>query len=192
MQRSHLGRFSADWFSAPPLEGGLAVACSLAAVAIPALMRLAMFPGVNDYQCITFCPFVLATAIVAGSRLATIVAIANAAICNALMGAHYVLHLNGPSLVGSFIFLSYSFIVIGCVHLVRKRSARSPAGEAASVEPSGGIVFSLEAGEAWASWQGSHTPVRLGAEHEVASMMEDFLAQLELGKRLENRRAHRA
>ena len=47
------------------------------------------------------------------------------------------------------------------------------------------VVFSLEGGQAWASWYGSHSWVRLGPENEVAEMMRDFLAQRELAKRLE-------
>ena len=48
----------------------------------------------------------------------------------------------------------------------------------------GGIVFSLEKGQAWASWYGQESHVQLGPQGEVAEMMEDFLAQLEVGKRL--------
>lgn len=47
-----------------------------------------------------------------------------------------------------------------------------------------GIIFSLESGQAWASWSGSRQPLRLGPQHEVAEMMQDFLAQLELGQRI--------
>lgn len=191
MQRSRIVRSSTDWLSTPPLRGGLAVAFALGAVAIPTAVRLAIFTGMNDYQCITFCPFVLAAAILVGSRLAAAVAIASAVICNSLMGLHYMLNLDEPDLVGMSIFLAYSFLVVACVHMMRKRSTQAFVAEPAA-EPSTGIVFSLEAGEAWASWQGRDAPVRLGAEDEVAIMMEDFLAQLELGKKLENRSARRA
>lgn len=190
MQRRHIAQFSDEWLSKAPLEGGRAFVFSLLAVAIPTLIRLTIFTGTNDFQCITFCPFVLATAIIAGSRLATAVAIGSAAICNALMGVHYAFHWDEPNLVGMAIFLAYSFLVIGLVHLVRKQCERSDEQETAA-DPSGGVVFSLEAGVAWASWRGSDAPVRLGAKEEVSLMMEDFLAQLELGKRLENRCARR-
>lgn len=186
MQRSHIAQFSDEWLSKAPLEGGRAFAFSLLAVAIPTLIRLTIFTRTNDFQCITFCPFVLATAIIAGSRLASGVAIGSAAICNALMGVHYAFHWDEPNLVGMAIFLAYCFLVISLVHLVRKQSERS-GGQETAAEPWGGVVFSLEAGVAWASWQGSDAPVQLGAKEEVALMMKDFLAQLELGKRLENR-----
>ena len=48
----------------------------------------------------------------------------------------------------------------------------------------GGIVFSLEKGEVWASWYGHGAPVHLGSQRKVSEMMEDFLAQVEVGKRL--------
>lgn len=191
MQRSRIARFSNDWLSEPPLDGGAAVAFALAAIAIPASVRLAIFTGMNDYQCITFCPFVLASAVLLKTRFALGVAIGSALTCNLLMGAHYMLHSDEPDLLGSAIFLGYSLLVVGCMHLARKRSAQ-PREQEIAREAEGGIVFSLEAGEAWASWPGADAPVRLGAEKEVAFMMEDFLAQLELGRRLESRRARRA
>jgi len=46
------------------------------------------------------------------------------------------------------------------------------------------VVFSSQSGYAWASWYGSHSWVRLGPKEEIAEMMKDFLAQLELGERL--------
>lgn len=188
MPRSDIAQFSGDWLRKAPLEGGPALAFSLIAVAIPTLIRLTVFTGMSDFQCITFCPFVLATAIAAGWRFAIAVAIASAAICNTLMGAPYTFRWDEPELVGMALFLAYCSLVIVLVHLVRKQSERHGGSTA---NPSGGVVFSLEAGEAWASWRGTDAPVRLGSKEEVAFMMQDFLAQLELGKRLENRCARR-
>ena len=51
---------------------------------------------------------------------------------------------------------------------------------------SGGIIFSLEGGRVWASWPGTDSNVVLGTKDEVAEMMRDFLAQVELGERLTN------
>lgn len=189
MQRSDIARFSGEWLRKAPLEGGPALAFSLIAAAIPTLIRLTVFTGMNDFQCITFCPFVLATAIAAGWRFAIAVAIASAAVCNTLMGPPYIFHWEEPELVGMIIFLAYCSLVIVLVHLVRKQSERA---DERAADPSDGIVFSLEAGQAWASWRGTDAPVRLGTEKEVAVMMEDFLAQLELGKRLESRCARGA
>ena len=70
-------------------------------------------------------------------------------------------------------------IRIGVVRLLRMRD---------DAERASGVIFSLERGQAWASWPGAAT-VRLGPHKEVAAMMEDFLAQVELGERLADRYA---
>jgi hypothetical protein len=44
-------------------------------------------------------------------------------------------------------------------------------------DASGGVVFSLDKGEVWASWNGQGIPVRLGSQRRVARMMLDFLAR---------------
>jgi hypothetical protein len=49
---------------------------------------------------------------------------------------------------------------------------------------SNGVIFSQERGKAWASWPGEPYYVQLGQQDEVAEMMKDYLAQLELGERL--------
>jgi hypothetical protein len=51
-------------------------------------------------------------------------------------------------------------------------------------EPELGIVFSSRDGFVWASWPETDAAVRLGRHDMVAAMMQDFLAQDALGKRL--------
>ena len=53
---------------------------------------------------------------------------------------------------------------------------------------SGQVVFSLENNQAWAGWHGRKAMVQLGSKDDVAEMMEDFLAQLELAERLNSPR----
>ena len=97
--------------------------------------------------------------------------------------------LEGPSDVfGVTVFLASSALIIGFVHAARaivENSSRPVRPD----EQSAQVVFSLEGGQAWASWYGSHSWVRPGPKDEVAEMMEDFLAQLELGKRLDRDKA---
>jgi hypothetical protein len=50
--------------------------------------------------------------------------------------------------------------------------------------PEEAIIFSLLDGFVLASWPGTDASVRLGRHELVAAMMEDFLAQDALGKRL--------
>jgi hypothetical protein len=82
----------------------------------------------------------------------------------------------------SGIFLASSAAMIATVVLIRRlflSLQRRGADEAA-----GGIVFSLEKGQVWASWYGQWPPVLLGSDRKVAAMMQDYLAQVEVGKRL--------
>ena len=83
------------------------------------------------------------------------------------------------------IFIAASAVMIGTVVLVRRVIAAIQSRGADEV--SGEIVFSLEKEQVWASWYGQGPPVRLGSENRVSEMMEDFLAQVELGKRLNRR-----
>jgi hypothetical protein len=70
--------------------------------------------------------------------------------------------------------------MIGIAVLVRRVVAtlQKPNGS------SDGIIFSLDKGEVWASWYGHEQPVRLGSRRTVAKMMDDFLKQEQLAKRL--------
>ena len=46
------------------------------------------------------------------------------------------------------------------------------------------IVFSSRDGFVWASWPQTNATIRLGRHDLVAAMMQDFLAQDSLGRRL--------
>jgi len=71
-------------------------------------------------------------------------------------------------------FLAASGAMIGFVLLARGLvAAMQRAGED---EAAGGVVFSLEDGEVWASWNGSGAPVRLGSKKNVSEKMKSFLA----------------
>lgn len=96
--------------------------------------------------------------------------------------------LAGPTDVfGISIFLSSAALIVLVVQaarsMVEARLRPAPCGEGRT-----GIIFSLERGQALATWYGSEQPLRLGPQNEVAEMMQDFLEQLELGKRLSERR----
>lgn len=51
-------------------------------------------------------------------------------------------------------------------------------------EPEEEIVFSSRDGFVWASWPQTNATIRLGRHELVAAMMQDFLAQDSLGRRL--------
>lgn len=189
MLGSKTGRtvFWKSWLFAPPLRGASSAAVTVGLIVVPTVIRLTIASGSERFECSTFCPFILAAAILVGWRYAAAVALASAAICNVLPAVPYRFHGGEMEMTILTSFLLYSFIVIGLVHLAR-RLARQSLRHAGAEERSGGIVFSSEDGDAWASWYGTDPPIRLGPEEEVARMMKDFLAQLELGKRLLNRR----
>ncbi|MCF2513688.1 hypothetical protein LVY65_01215 [Sphingomonas sp. G124] len=78
-------------------------------------------------------------------------------------------------------FLAASALIIGIVIITRRAIAgilSHPDGA------SGGVIFSLEEDQVWANWYGQGPPVCLGSRKKVGKMMEDFLAQEELAKRL--------
>jgi hypothetical protein len=89
-------------------------------------------------------------------------------------------------LFGIGIFMLASALIIASVELPRQFPKKTFCS-APDNEPAG-IVFSLEKGQPWVSWYGEKCPVRLGPQGEVADMMQDFLAQLEVGERLTRRR----
>jgi hypothetical protein len=75
--------------------------------------------------------------------------------------------------------------MIGAVMVIRRVAAAMLRRD--FDESAGDIVFSLQNDEVWASWYGAGPPMRLGSQNRVEIMMEDFLAQGELGKRLTQR-----
>jgi hypothetical protein len=101
------------------------------------------------------------------------------------VGPRYELVESPTDIFGVIVFLGTSFLIIGLVQAMRTLMERSgkPTGS------SDGVIFSQERGQAWASWPGENYYVQLGPQDQVAEMMKDYLAQLELGKRLTKQRA---
>lgn len=172
----------------PPVTGYWAAGWAVLAVVLPTLLRFGLEDIVTGVAITPFAPFVLLSAIFLSWKFAVAVAVASAITADALfIGPPYQL-LEGPSDFWAVaFFLTASAIFILFVHLVRKILADLSKTRHAS-DPGSGVVFSLERGEAWAGWHGHASRVHLGPEEEVAEMMEDFLAQLELAERLNNPR----
>jgi len=165
------------WLRLPVLSDWQALLCGVVAVGIPTLVRAAVNGEVTGCEFTPYLPFVLISAVLLRWWQAGIVALASVAIMGDLFsGSMSVMPCFVPA---AAIFLASSAAMIGVAMLLR-RCIQDRSTE----QPSGGIVFSLEKGEVWASWYGDGQPVRLGTERKVAVMMEDFLAQVELGKRL--------
>ena len=169
------------WVRSAPITGWPALVCGIAAVGLPTIVRAAVDGAVTGCEFTPYLPFVLITALALGWWQAGAVALASAAI----LGGLFFGPMNGHSssscfISGAAIFLASSAAMIGIVLLVR--------GVIAAIqhrgEHEGGVVFSLQGGQVWASWYDEGPPVRLGTEGNVSAMMQDFLAQVELGKRL--------
>ena len=169
----------------PPETGKRGLLISIVLIGVPTALRLSVDDYVTGVGFTPYTPFVLLAALLVGWRPAAAIAVASAVFGDILfVGAPRHL-LEGPSDVfGVTAFLIASALIIGLVEAARSivENALRPA------RPDGTptqVVFSLQGGYAWASWYGSHSWVRLGPKDEVAEMMEDFLAQLELGRRLD-------
>lgn len=166
------------------VTGGWALFWAVAAAVIPTLIRYSFDGIVTGCGAITYVPFIFLSALFLGWRFAVPVAIASGYFADALFMGHDYLLLEGPTdIYGMTAFLAGSGLMIAAVEAVRSELQKMP-GPAGNRDRTAGIVFSLEDGQAFASWYGNPSAIRLGSQEEVAEMMEDFLAQLELAKRL--------
>ena len=165
----------------PLVTGRMAFLCGVAAVAVPTIVRAAIDGVVTGCEFTPYLPFVLISALALRWWQAGVVALTSAAILGGLFFGPKYEHLTSSCFLSSAaIFLASSALIIGVVALVRRLIVALQTRGAAD----GRIVFSLEGDEVWASWYDQGPSVRLGTEGTVSEMMEDFLAQVELGKRL--------
>lgn len=173
-----------------PVTGFNAHLCAFLAVAIPTIIRCLVDDHVSGVAFSPYVPFVLLSAVFMGWRHAAAVAMTSAAVADLLFIDPRFEPLAGPTdAFGISVFLASAALIIILVQAARSivdtRFKPAPRGNGLT-----GIIFSLEKGQAFATWSGSGRALRLGPETEVAAMMQDFLAQLELGKRLNDRRDH--
>lgn len=179
-----------QWLHAPVLTGRLALLCGIAAVALGTIIRAAISGIVTGCEFTPYLPFVLLSAVLLRWWQAGLVALTSVAALGALfMGPPEELLGSECFWSSGSIFLAASAAMIGCVVIVRHLFVsihRQGADESA-----GGVVFSLEDGKVWASWYGQNLPVLLGSESKVSRMMHDFLAQVEVGKRLNGEKPDR-
>jgi len=175
--------FLATLLVTPPLTGLFATMLSVAALAIPTGILSLNHALPAGACCTTYFPFVLLTALLLSPIYASAVAVGSAGLADALfMGPRYELFESPMDEFGDIASL-VSFALMICVICLFRALFAQHARRQISIGSSG-IIFSLEQGVAWARLPGAASPVRLGPEEEVAGMMQDFLAQLELGKRL--------
>ncbi len=173
-----------EWLVRPPVTGILLLPFFAAVVGLPTLIRGLVDGTVSGVAFLPYMPFVVASALLMGWRSATLVALVSAGLADLLFIDPRFVPMAGPTdMFGVLVFLSSSALVITLTEMARF-IARSFPGPVTAEPLDAGIIFSLESGQAWASWYGAKSPIRLGPEEEVAGMMQDFLAQLELARRL--------
>jgi len=162
-----------------PVSGWQALLVAAVAVVVPTAVRAAMSGTVTGCEFTPYLPFVLLGAILLRWWLAGAVALTSVAIMGGFFQGSTTFEL--PCFISAVsVFLAASAAMIGVGIIVRLvlDALQKPSRD------SGGLVFSLEKGEVWASWYGQDLPVRLGSQRKVAEMMEDFLAQERVAKRL--------
>ena len=170
------------WLQAPFVTGRVALLCGIVAVALPTIIRFSTSGVVRGCEFTPYLPFVLLSAILLGSWPAGVIALASATVFGGLFVGPPSKFFEQPCAMSSAaMFLAASALIIGIVIITR----RAIAGILSHSDgASGGVIFSLEEDQVWASWCGQGPPVCLGSRKRVGKMMEDFLAQEELAKRL--------
>jgi hypothetical protein len=162
------------------------VLCGFYLVALPPGIRWLIDSVVSGCELTAYLPFVLIAAVLMKPWQAGAVALASVGFLgNLFMGSASKNLASECFLSGTGIFLASSAAMIGIVVLVRRVFAAMQSRGAD--EAPGGVVFSLERGQVWASWYGQGPPELLGSQRKVSVMMEDFLRQEEFGKRLNGR-----
>lgn len=172
------------WLVAPPVFDAMVLPCAFAAVVVPTTLRFVVDDRISGVAFSPYLPFVLIGALLMEWRFAALVALASAAVADMLfIDPRFVPIAGATDVFGILIFLGTSALILTLVQAARY-FVRTCPGPVACEDETTGIIFSLEDGQAWASWTGSGPRQRLGPQDEVAMMMQDFLAQLEIGKRL--------
>ena len=172
----------AQWLKSPPVTGWNALLCGVGLVAVPTAARAAISGAVTGCEFTPYLPFVLFAAILIGWRWAVTVALASVGVLDGLFTGAAHEPFQACFLSGAGTFLASSAMIIGVAVVVRQ--AIGGLQNRGADENSGGVIFSLEKGQVWASWYGQSPPVCLGSQKRVGAMMEDYLAQVEIGERL--------
>ncbi len=149
-------------FATPSVTGRAALLYCIIAVAVPTLLRASVDGIVTGLGFTPYVPFVLIAAIFLEWYFAAAVALVSALIGDAFFTGPPVHILEEPSDVfGMLAFLSASTIIIGFAHLTR-RLVQDYGRLSKDHLAHSGIVFSLEDGQALASWYGPGSRVCLG------------------------------
>ena len=176
-------RFIQQVLHGSTLKGKQALLAGILAIAIPTLIRAMVGDLVLAAVFLTYVPFVILAAVLLRPRDAAIVAlIASLSAEFFFMKPKFVFTVAPDDLFSIGFLLLISAMVIVLMTYVRRYFAHclDPASDVQSSR----VIFSERKGEAWAHWDGERPSVKLGPHMKVAEMMEDYVAQVELGERL--------
>ena len=171
---------------APPAIGIRALLYVIVLILVPTAIRQIRDSFLAGHlSFLIYVPFVIMAAILLRWTYAAAVALASWAVANVLfLEPRYQFTLDRVEEVSFVIFALSGALLIALIEAVRRiveNSLRPARPDTSFTTP---VVFSSERGQAWASWYGSHSWVRLGPEDEVAECMQDFLAQRAVAERL--------
>jgi len=173
--------FVKKWLLVSPQAGKSAIVVGVLAVALPTILRASLDGSVFGTGLLLYFPFVTLAAMLFEWKAATIIMLVSALMADWLFSLpHHRLFEEPSDLFEVVMFLGASTLIIALVHAIRT-TFRELVGPASK----GGVFFSLEGDQVWASWPEAGFHLRLGSQHEVGSMMKDFLAQCALAERLE-------
>lgn len=168
------------WLVTTPIAGKPALWFAVAAVGLPTLYRMSLDGIVMGIGYCPYLPFVLFSAVLLGWRQAAVIALISVAVVDVLfVGQRFQLFEGPTDMLGDLGFLVASALIIALVQAIR-----TAFEDLVGPTVAGGVIFSLKDGQAWASWPTAGYHLRLGPQDDVAEMMKDFVAQVELGKRL--------
>lgn len=168
------------WLVTTPIAGKPALCFAVAAVGLPTLYRMSLDGIVIGIGYCPYLPFVLFSAVLLGWRQAAVIALISVAVVDVLfVGQRFQLFEGPTDMLGDLGFLVASALIIALVQAIR-----TAFEDLVGPTVAGGVIFSLKDGQAWASWPTAGYHLRLGPQDDVAEMMKDFVAQVELGKRL--------
>lgn len=176
-------RFLKKTLQQPLLTGARAFLFGFALVALPTLIHLVASGGGGGIGLafIVYVPSVVLAALFMKSWQAALIALASAAAGDwFFLEQENSITFSAADLIGGPVFLASSALIIGVVRAIRAlvHECFSPRANP------GKVVFSEEKGHAWAHWHSDRPSLPLGPHEEVAAMMEDYIAQVEIGKRL--------
>ena len=172
--------FLKKWLVTTPKTGKSAVVVAVFAIGLPTILRASLDGTSVETRFLPYLPFVMLAAVLLEWKAATIIMLVAAGLADWLfIGPHHHALEEPADILAVAMFLSASTLAIALVQAIRTALTNL-------VGPTlkDGVIFSLKEDQAWASWPEAGFHLRLGPQDEVASMMKDFLAQLELAERL--------